>query len=248
MYKTQLIEISRIKNNPFQPRKVLNKETIKELANSINKVGLLQPIVVNISSKNDVTLIAGQRRVEAYKILNKDFIEATIIPGDASELEFRQASVIENIQREEMSTLDTAQSIKELKESGLNLDDISKKIGKSRSWVSKIMSIFELNDEIKDSIASGELDISKATIIASQKNLSEQEKVNLKDNVVKNNVTKKELENLVKNENNENVSKLQNKLQDIFKTKVSVKKKSLVINFQGEQELNRILEILNIND
>ncbi|WP_338985677.1 ParB/RepB/Spo0J family partition protein [Spiroplasma endosymbiont of Diplazon laetatorius] len=252
MYKIELIEINRILNNPFQPRKHFDSNSIVELANSISKIGLLQPIIVNINNKNEIKLIAGQRRLETYKKLNKRFIECLIIPGNASEKDFTQASIIENIQREEMSSYDTALSLKELKDNGMTLQEISEQIGKSLSWISKsinALSLGKLNLEIQEKIEKGNLEISKAALIASEKKLTSNEKCELVKEVIEGNLTKKELENkLNKKEFIKNADwlNLESNIQRKLGTKITIQKNKLTIMFLDKDDLNRILEEMSL--
>ncbi|AGR41092.1 ParB/RepB/Spo0J family partition protein [Spiroplasma taiwanense] len=250
MFKTELIEIARIQPNPSQPRKTINRDSIIELANSILKVGLLQPIIVNINTKNEVSLIAGQRRLEAYKYLNKKHIECILVPGDASQKDFKQASIIENVQREEMTNYDTALPLKELRNDGMNLEEISSQLGKSISWVSKMLSVLELNNDVQQQVIDGSLDISKAVIIASQHDLSDQEKTILANDVVENKITKKTLEDKVKKIKNyidPEIIQMQNHIQQKLGTKIEIKEKKLIMHYLGIEDLNKILEVLNLN-
>lgn len=249
--KIEKIEIERILPNPFQPRKNLNKEKIEELANSIKKVGLLQPIIVNVNDKNEIKLIAGQRRLEAFKLLNNQTIECLVLVGNSTEKDFRQASIIENIQREEMTTYDLAVSIKELKELGLSLNDISKNIGKSISWISKALSglnLSELDNEIKNYIENGELEISKAALIATDKTLNNDEKKVLVKEVVEKNISKNNLEKkhltVKDNSRSDEIINLEKKFSEILKAEVVIDKSKLSIKYKTYGELENILNLI----
>ncbi|AUB32036.1 ParB/RepB/Spo0J family partition protein [Spiroplasma floricola] len=243
--KIKEIELERILPNPFQPRKSFNKEKIEELANSIKKVGLLQPIIVNLNNKNEIKLIAGQRRLEACKLLNKKTIECIILVGNATEKDFRQASIIENIQREEMSSYETSLSIKELYDSGMTQEDIGEQLGKSVSWVNKMLAINNLDEQAKEKIENGSIEISKASIIASQKNLSNEEKNDLINEVISNKVSKKDLEEKVKNKVGEDfyIQEQEICLALENKYKVSIKNNKLIINFKNLDQLNQIVNL-----
>ena len=110
--KVRSIKISQITPNPFQPRTNFDKEALNELSQSIKEHGLIQPIVVIKKSQNEYTLVAGERRLRATKILGNDEIKAIVINIDEKNL--RQLALIENIQRENLNPLELANSLKEL--------------------------------------------------------------------------------------------------------------------------------------
>ena len=103
------IDVNKIKPNPYQPRKEFKKESIIELANSIKKHGLLQPIIL-IKDKNEYILVAGERRLRAIKELNKGKIKAIVVDYSLSDL--REYALIENIQREDLNPIEIAISLK----------------------------------------------------------------------------------------------------------------------------------------
>ncbi len=154
----QYISISLISNNPFQPRIEIKQEQLKELANSINKDGLIQPIIVQ-KFEDKYIVIAGHRRVAAYKLLKKNDIWAHVI-----ETEFTNTTVnnrllfttaaIENIQRENLHPIEIALSCQEAinKKIFHSIVEISKTLNKSKSYLSKIMSVLKLNQVIIDDL------------------------------------------------------------------------------------------------
>ncbi|MCP3922754.1 MAG: ParB/RepB/Spo0J family partition protein [Desulfobacterales bacterium] len=139
-----VISIKDIKNNPYQPRKTIDNESIKELAASIKEKNQLTPIIVN----KDNVLVAGQRRILALKLLGKNKVKAIII--DVSKNDIMEISIIENIQREDLNYIEEAESINNLSEIGYSNEIISKKISKDIKRVYEYISISKLPDEIKN--------------------------------------------------------------------------------------------------
>lgn len=142
------INISALTENPYQPRKKIDIELIKELSESIKQNGLLQPIVVTPIDKNPnkFYIVAGHRRVEATKILNNKAIRAIIINMNENELHIN--ALVENLQRENLTALEEAFAIQGLVQSGLKQSDIVEKIGKSKSVISKYLKITTLDPEL----------------------------------------------------------------------------------------------------
>jgi len=149
-----LLKIKDIKDNPFQPRREIKKESLQELAESIENEGQLQPIVVQ-KYKNKYILIAGHRRLYAHKLINKETIWASIIDtpySDSKEndqLLFRLAT-IENVQRDQLFPLELALACQEAINKGLykTRDELSTVINKSKSYLAKVMAILKLSPEI----------------------------------------------------------------------------------------------------
>jgi len=140
------IPIFSLKENPYQPRIEIKPEEIRDLANSIREKGLLQPILV-AKADTGYYIIAGHRRVEAHKWLGKDKIKARVIK--ASEEDLASISLIENLQREDLDLIETAMALKKYKEEfNKSYSEIAKEIGKSKSYVIKILNILNLPTEI----------------------------------------------------------------------------------------------------
>ena len=145
------VPLSGLKENPYQPRIEIKSEEVQELANSIQENGLLQPILVARFGK-EYYIIAGHRRVEAHKLLGKENIKARII-RNVDDKTFASISLIENLQREDLDIIETAIAIKRYKEEfNKTLDEIGKELSKDKGWISKILSVLSLPQEIIDDI------------------------------------------------------------------------------------------------
>ena len=149
------IDVKNIDENPFQPRLQIKNEDLLELASSITENGLLQPIVVNKISKNKYEVIAGHRRLLAHKLLKKKTIKSIIsleLSREDNSYKSKMAiiALIENIQREDLDILETAISLQNLlNEKVFNTkQELARAIGKTSAYVSKILSILKLENEI----------------------------------------------------------------------------------------------------
>ncbi|EDM22902.1 ParB/RepB/Spo0J family partition protein [Caminibacter mediatlanticus] len=142
------IEIDKLKENPYQPRIEIKEDEVKELAKSIEKNGLLQPINVYQSPLSDYYIISGHRRVEAHKLLNKKTIKA-IVYKNQDDLKLASKSIVENLQRKDLSLVELALSLKRYKEEfKKTLEEVAEDIGKSKGYVSQILSILNLPEKV----------------------------------------------------------------------------------------------------
>jgi len=180
-----LLNIKDIKDNPFQPRREIKKESLQELAESIESEGQLQPIVVQ-KYKNKYILIAGHRRLYAHKLINKETIWASIIDtpySDSKEnnqLLFRLAT-IENVQRDQLFPLELALACQEAINKGLykTRDELSNVINKSKSYLAKVMAILKLSPKIINDLSENKSvkDIEALYELQKIKNIKKQEEL-----------------------------------------------------------------------
>ena len=143
-----LIPIEKIFRDENQPRKEFDKEKIEELAQSINKNGLIQPLIVTKKDNENYTLVAGERRWRASQIANLKTLPALLLPSD---LDKDEISLIENIQRENLKVTEEAQAYQRLIEkNSYTHDQLSKIVGKSRSHITNLLRILNLHDYFSD--------------------------------------------------------------------------------------------------
>jgi ParB/RepB/Spo0J family partition protein len=154
------LNIEEIKNNPMQPRMHIDEEELKDLARSINLHGLIQPIAVIKVGKNDYILKAGQRRWLAHKALGLKKIKAivqeeTILPKEESDKALFEIAIMENTQRDNLNPLELALSLRQAMDKKLykNMGELAEALSKSKSYVSKIIKILSLEDEIIENLA-----------------------------------------------------------------------------------------------
>jgi len=162
---SQLLEIGtkQIVPNPYQPRKTIDPESIKELAASIEAEGLLQPVVVR-KILDDYQLIAGERRWRAHQLLKRDKILARIMT--TTEISSASLSLIENLQREGLNPLEESMGYHSLvNEFGLTQAKVAEKVGKSRTYITNIMRFIQLDEELRNFLADGKISPGHAKVL-----------------------------------------------------------------------------------
>ena len=143
------LELSKLTSNPDQPRKVFPDAEIQILADSIKEKGLLQPIVVKEMEGGQIIIVSGERRFRAHKLLERETIPSWFTTGDPEEL-----ALVENLVREDLSAMETAEALMKLKERlGDNKQaDLAKLIGKAESTLSEYLSLNKFPPDIRDVI------------------------------------------------------------------------------------------------
>lgn len=150
------IPISKIKTNPYQPRKFFSENAIKELARSIREVGLLQPITLR-STASGYELVAGERRLRACKMLGMKEISAIVVPN-MRECEAALLAMIENLQREDLHFLEEAEGYQSLmRQHGLTQEELGRRLSKSQSCIDNKVRLLRLPRSIKEKIISYQL-------------------------------------------------------------------------------------------
>lgn len=245
------IEVDKIKPNPYQPRKEFKEESIIELANSIKRYGLLQPVIL-IKDKDEYILVAGERRLRAVKKLNNEKIKAIIVDYSLNDL--REYALIENIQREDLNPIEIATSLKNLiEEHNYTHEELANIISKSRSYVTNLLRILNLPDFVQNKIKENKLSIGHAKVLIGldeellKKVIEEIEKKNL--NVRETEKLIQKLKNPIKNVENiiidEKIILIAKKFKELG-LKVEINKNSLKIKFKSKQDLEKLEEILNL--
>jgi len=243
------IDIEKIIPNPYQPRKEFSEESIEELANSIKKHGLLQPIVV-IKDKNEnrYILVAGERRVRASKKLGKEKIKAII--ADYTLEDLREYALIENIQREDLNPIEVALSLYELiKKHGYTHEELAKSLGKSRAYVTNMLRVLNLPDEVIEKIRKNSISLGHAKVLVS---LDEKEAINLAKEIEDKNLSVREVEKIVKNRKksqnkekviNEEIVEIGYKLKKLG-FKIELGSDFLKIKLKNETDLEKLKKLL----
>ena len=159
------IALEEIKKNPYQPRTYFNEEKLNELKESIEKNGLLQPIIVKKAVKG-YYIIAGERRYRAFELLGRKEIPAIV--KEMTDEEMMVFAVLENLQREDLSALEESESYKNLMDKmSLTQEELAKKLGKSRSYIANSLRLLKLPEEIKNKLEQGVISAAHArTLLA----------------------------------------------------------------------------------
>ncbi|WEV45901.1 ParB/RepB/Spo0J family partition protein [Streptococcaceae bacterium ESL0687] len=250
------IKLSEISPNPYQPRIHFDLDKLDELAQSIKENGLLQPIIVRKSNIFGYQILAGERRFRAFETLGLDTIPAVI--RELEDQEMMILSILENLQRDDMTALEEARSYKNLSDrTNMTHQEIASKLGKSRPYVSNMIRILQLPEKILEMIEDKSISPGHARVLLALDNQTEQEKI--ADLVAKNKISVRELEKLVSGEkttskNKEGqknifVNQVETSLSRKLGCKVSVKtskhnKGEIKISFNNLEELNRLIDDL----
>ena len=169
------IPLEEIKKNPYQPRTYFNEEKLNELKDSIEKNGLLQPIIVKKAIKG-YYIIAGERRYRAFELLGKKEIPAII--KEMTDEEMMVFAVLENLQREDLSALEESESYKNLMDKmSLTQEELANKLGKSRPYIANSLRLLKLPTEIKIKLEQGLISAAHARTLLSLKTKKNMEEV-----------------------------------------------------------------------
>jgi ParB family chromosome partitioning protein len=248
------IELDKIVPNEYQPRKVFDSERLKELADTIKVHGVIQPIIVHRIGSN-YGLIAGERRWRAARVAGLKTIPAFV--RDASKRELIEQALIENIQREDLNPLESADAYKQLQdEYKLTQEDLAKRVGKERSTITNFLRLLGLPKEIKQHLASGALNMGHAKAVLSLERHRDQ--LLAAGRIVKNGLSVREAEMLAarlkhpagekkkKAAENTEYKTVEERLRKSLGTKVNIEAKArggrIVIQYYSAEELDRILE------
>lgn len=251
----QIVEInlSELRANPYQPRKNFDEEALNELASSIKEHGVFQPIIVKKSIKG-YEIIAGERRFRASKLAGMQTIPAIV--KDFSDEEMMQIALLENLQRENLTSIEEAKAYKSIIESmNITQDELAKKVGKSRSHVTNILGLLKLPASVQDMVLYNKLSMGHARVLSKLDDPKIVE--DLAQRVITEDLSVRKLESLVydneekevktkKNTNNE-YKYTENFLKEKLGTNVKINNNKISIKFSNVQDLNRILEIMNID-
>lgn len=251
------IPVNEVRPNPYQPRKTFNEDALNELAESIKNYGVFQPIIVKKGIKG-YDLIAGERRLRASRIAGMEKIPAIV--KEFTDEEMREISLLENIQRENLTSIELAWAYKGIIDNlDIRQEDLAQKIGKSRSHVTNTLGLLNLPKSVQEMILNGDISMGHARVLSKMDD--DDEVIKLADRIVHENISVHELEDISKkddikkrmpinkriNNNNYNYSQVEDELKDILGTNVKINGKKISIYFENVNDLNRILDIMNID-
>ncbi len=260
------IEVEKIKDNPFQPRTSMEEASLKELAHSIKQHGILQPLILTKIIKEtsygqevEYQLVAGHRRLAAAKLSGLRLVPAII--RDATQQQKLELALVENIQRDDLNAIDRAMAFKKLAEEfDLTHEEVAKKVGKSREFVSNSLRLLNLPQNIQDALRAGKISEGHARAIAGVKNPAAQQA--LFKEVQENNLSVRQIEQRAREVYvqahkrrvlfDPEIKEMTQRLISFFNRKVSVKKSGLggkiVIEFENKKDLEKIVEKLFLKE
>jgi len=259
------VPLGSIVPSPLQPRKEFEEEHLAELVDSIREHGIIQPLIVR-EVKGKYELIAGERRWRAAKELELVDVPVRIVEvkNDRDVLEM---ALIENLQREDLNPIEEAQAYVRLaREFDLRQEDIAKRVGKNRTTVANAMRLLDLAAPVQSLLSKGQLSTGHAKVILGVKSKSDQKA--LAEQVVGKKLTVRATERLVSQHLNPSkptkkpkgvrgdeaaaIADVQDRLRERLATQVKIahgkKKGKIEIEYYGNEDLNRILDILGVND
>ena len=250
------IPVDEIRSNPHQPREYFDEESLRELSESIKEHGLIEPIIVKKSIKG-YDLVAGERRTKAARLAGLTKIPAII--RDFTDQQMMEIALIENIQREDLSPIEEATAYKNyIDATGLTQDEVAKKFGKSRSYITNLLGLLSLPKYVQKEVMNGTISMSHARVLSKIDDLDMI--LNLAQKIIDDGISVRELETLSKEENvikknkivrvsnlNPRIKIYESVLRDVIGTKVQISKNKISIPFDTDKDLERILEILNID-
>lgn len=249
------LNISELRPNPYQPRKIFEDSALKELAESIKENGVFQPIIVKKSIKG-YEIIAGERRFRASKMAGKEKIPAII--RSFTDEKMAEISLLENLQRENLNALEEAMAYQNLiNRLSLTQEEVAKKVSKSRSYVTNMIGLLRLPEEVQKLIASGDITMGHARVLS--KIEDKDEVIKMANEIVSNKLPVRAIEQM--SEDKPKVNKVMRRktinreykyvedlMRDKLDAKVKIKDKKIEISFTNNADLNRILEIINIKE
>ncbi len=249
--------------NPYQPRRLFNDESLADLAKSIKEIGFIQPLIVRESGYGRYEIVAGERRWRAATIAGLQTIPVIVRP--LSDLESLEIAIIENIQREDLNPVDTAEAYETLiNKFSYTHEALAKRICKDRTSITNQLRLLKLPDPIKEDLREQKLSMGHARTLLAIDNISAQ--LSLSSKVIKRKLSVRELEKIVQNYKNkkdktrktetedscEN-TRIENDLSSLLSTKVKLIKKpnnsgKLEIYFHSIDELTRLLDTLGLQE
>lgn len=252
------IEVSLIKPNPNQPRKIFDEEKLQELSASIKEHGLLQPIVVVEDEDGTYTLIAGERRLRAHKLANIEEIKAIIV--DKDEFKLRELALIENIQRDDLNIIELAFCYAQLlNEHNITHEELSKKVFKSRTSITNTLRLIQLSSYVQQFLATDKISAGHAKMMIG---LTTEDQKKVCDTIIGQKLSVRETEKLIKDlkekdtpkpkkekvTNSYNISNLKSFAEFLKNDKIKAKidKNSIKIEFNSQEDIDKISSYFKI--
>ena len=247
------ISLKDIKPNPYQPRKSFDENSLAELGESIKHDGLLQPVVVTEDMDGGYTLIAGERRFRASKMAKLKTIRAIVLNSDASQM--RQFALIENIQRDELNSIELAEAYSELlKFHEITHDELSQMIHKSRTHITNTLRLLQLSAKTQKALLDKKITAGHAKVLVG---LDEKQQQLIVNSIIGQKLSVREVEAIIKNMKSSKTSNTDKKVQvsydfseiknrfDTLGLKAKASKNKLTIEFDNEDQISEFLNFLS---
>ena len=251
MEKFEIISITDIQKNPYQPRKEFDREKLHELAQSIKENGVIQPIIVRQSPVIGYEILAGERRYRASLLAGLRSIPAVV--KQLSDQEMMVQSIIENLQRENLNPIEEARAYESLVEKGFTHAEIADKMGKSRPYISNSIRLLSLPEQILSEVENGKLSQAHARSLVG---LNKEQQDYFFQRIMEEDISVRKLEALLTEKKQKKLQKndhfIQNEEEQLKKllglgVEIKLSKKDsgkIIISFSNQEEYNRIINSL----
>lgn len=247
-----MIPVSEIRPNPYQPRKIFNKEALEELSLSIQQHGVFTPILVK-KSISGYELITGERRWRASKMANLEEIPGIVVDFDDQQM--MEVALLENVQREDLNVIEEAKAYEQLiQRLNYTQEQLAHRIGKSREHITNTLRLLRLPEEVQEKVTSKQLSMGHARALLGLKDEELMKKI--AKQTIQQGLSVRRVEQLVKAQSQKKeepkqeesvfVKDAKRKLEEYFQTSVHIGTHNISIHYENEEDLNRILELLNL--
>lgn len=249
------IPVSAIRPNPYQPRKVFDEQALQELASSIEQHGVFTPILVKKSIQG-YDLIAGERRLRASKLAGLEEIPAIVVAMNDQQM--MEIALLENIQREDLNVIEEARAYEKLIRSlNYTQEQLAHRVGKSREHITNTLRLLKLPEDVQEYVVNRQLSMGHVRALLSLKDADSMRKIARQ--AITQGLSVRKVEQLVKDqaktrnapaapEENLFVKEARKQLEDYFQTPVKIASSSITIHIENDQDLTRILEMLNLTE
>lgn len=255
-HMVEMVALKDMRTNPYQPRKTFDTDAIEELKVSILEYGIIQPLIVRQSIKG-YEIVAGERRFRAAK--EAGLTEVPAIVKEYDDKKMMEIALLENLQREDLTVIEEAEAYKNLMdELGLTQEQLSQKLGKSRSHIANVMRLLSLPEDIILNISNGELSMGHGRALLGLKN--KEQLYPLVDKILTNNLNVRQVEMMITELNEAKKKEKQKKksdpflesqatkLRDVLGTNVKIQKNKhkgkIEIEFYNDDDLERLITLL----
>lgn len=249
-----MVELDKIRPNPYQPRRLFDESKLDELAASIKQHGVFTPVILK-ESVHGYEIVAGERRCRASKIAGLKEIPAIIV--EFNDEQMLEVALLENIQRENLNAIEEAQAYRNMMDKlGLTQEQMAKRLGKSRTHIANTLRLLQLPESLQGYVLEGKLSMGHVRpLITVDENKAQEialravnDSLSVRDveNIVRGIELSKCNSKKVKPERDTNLVYVEGLLRKKFRTKVKVDDSTITLKFTNTDDLNRLLELMGV--
>lgn len=249
-----MVAVKDIRPNPYQPRKHFDEEKLNELAQSIKEHGIFQPIILK-QSVQGYEIVAGERRYRAAGIVGLEEVPAIIV--DFTDQQMMEIALLENIQREDLNTIEEAQAYKSMMDKlNLTQEELSKRVGKSRAHIANTVRLLKMPQKMQDYVLEGLLTMGHIKPLIT---IDEKKALEVAKKAIDQQLSVREVEDIVKGIKLQDARRAKPKvekpkeyvyvegiLRKKYRTKIKVDENTITIKYTDVKDLNRILELMGV--